>query len=109
MTKANYDERIKHLTAYCAVQYRILEMYDSSSNTFFMMKDLSKPVIKAMRKRKERNIHSLEEISQKTEERISVLQKQKPEIADSEEVKRIMQILNEMKKEYGELRQSNNS
>lgn len=101
MPEKNYDQKVKQLTAYCAIQYKLLEMYHSSTNTFSMLKELSQPIIKAMRKRKERDLKSLEEISKKIDEKILTFQKQKPEIANSEEVKRMVQTLNDMKKEYG--------
>ncbi|MFH1311143.1 MAG: hypothetical protein ABIH65_01925 [Nanoarchaeota archaeon] len=99
MPQKNYYEKVRKLAAYCAVQYKILGMYDPNADISSMLEEISQPVIKAMRKRRKRRLKSLEEISKKTDERILTLQKQKPEIANSEEFKKTIKILNEMRKE----------
>jgi len=103
MVKRNYEGRLKKLTAYSGVQFRLLELYDTSIDMYSMLKEMSEPILKANRKRRERNLKSLEEICKKRDEEIFALQKQRLDLADSEEVKELICILNKMREEYKEL------
>lgn len=104
MSRQNYHTTIERLAAYCVVQYKLLALYNPEINMLSMLKEISPTVIKAMRKRSEKNFKSLEEISKKTDERILSLQKQRPTIEESEEAKRIIKILSDIKKEFEELK-----
>ncbi|MEM3091098.1 MAG: hypothetical protein QXX55_01355 [Candidatus Pacearchaeota archaeon] len=103
MPKKNYEERLRQLTAYFAIQYTILENYDNSIDTSLMLKEIAQPLIEAVKKRKERCIKNLEEMVKKTDERILELQRQNPKISDSENIKELTIKLKEIKKEYEKL------
>lgn len=103
MINSNYDKRVKRLAAYCTVQYNLLAVYRPEVDTLLMLKEISPTIIKAMMRRSEENLKSLEEISKRTDARILVLQKQNPELANSEEVKKLKGTLSEIREEYKQL------
>lgn len=104
MLNKNYEERAKKIVAYCAVQYKILEIYDPSISIDSALKDLSEPSIKAIRKRREKNIRALEKLAQTTDEKILFFKRTNLELAQSEKTKEIMKTLEDIKKEYEKLK-----
>jgi hypothetical protein len=96
----NYDERVKQMSAYCALQARLLELYDPKYDDESMLREINPAASKAIRKRRWRNLKSLEELSDELRERISEFERQKPETANSQEAKELGELLVQRRKEY---------
>ena len=76
MPPQNYQTKVNRLSAYCAVQYKLLELYNPEIDMVSMLREISPIIIKAIRRRSKKNLKSLEEMSRRTDERILFLHKQ---------------------------------
>ncbi len=106
MVKQNYEERVMQLSACCAIQARVLELYDGYYDNSAMLEEVGVRVTKAFRKSKKSGLKSLEKISKKLGQRISSFEEKRPDIASSEEAMGLMILLKREKTEYSELSNS---
>lgn len=107
MKKEIYNERVMEMTAYCSLQAKILGLYDSNYNKISMLNDISPLAIKATLKRREKNLRSLEKLSEEFEQRILDFEKDGVEPTDFPQLQELKKLQRQRKREYEEL--SNNS
>ena len=79
-----YQERVMQLSAYCALQARVLQLYNSEYNDEAMLREIHPLVMGAVRQEEEGSFRSLEELSEELDERISRFERQHSEIAGSQ-------------------------
>ncbi|MBU2496747.1 MAG: hypothetical protein KJ767_01665 [Nanoarchaeota archaeon] len=103
MNEEKYNERVMQMSAYCALQARLLELYNPEYNDEVMLREISPVASKAIISKKEKNLISLENLSKSLEERISEFERQKPDILNSPEVGEVIELLGERKRDYEEL------
>jgi|TARA_B100001971_G_scaffold92679_1_gene85389 prephenate dehydrogenase len=103
MNREEYNKKVLSISAYCSVQSKLLELYNPSYDNIAMLKEISPLATKAIRKKRKKNLKSLEGLSEELEKRISIFEKEKPEIAFSREARELEELLKQRKEEYKRL------
>jgi len=100
MTNKGYGKRITELSAYCALQARVLEIYHPNYKNDTRFEEISSLATKAMGFTffKSRKLRMLEELSNGLGQKILNFEKQKPDIANSDEIIKLKELLKQRKR-----------